>query len=185
MANNFEQMKKIGKEGEAVVETLLRNDDRVWGFEDVSEKDEWQGKDVDFLVLYESDDGMLNDKTIEVKTDERAGSTGNFFVEAKIVYKHIKSLPEYVKKQIRKDNKGAFFRKGWAAGSAAEYFIEYVPKHEKLYIILAEDLRRYIVENNPEKRTKRDSANKTVHGWLIPIMDLCNNYPVMIYDLEQ
>ena len=72
--NLFQQQLKEGKAGEDLVYNWLTN--RGYHVYDVSDKDEWQTKDVDFLAF--SADDILK---IEVKKDNNANWSGNVICE--------------------------------------------------------------------------------------------------------
>lgn len=167
----------VGKVGEEKVIELLKKISSVVRIDDVSDISAYQLEDVDLLV-YCDVDGKQKLRKIEIKTDERAGETGNFFVEKSIHY--LKDIHDeegnliYEKGQIRQ---------GWLYASKADWFFWYVPGNKKIYACSAKQLRRYVQKYCFRTVTCNDGY-KVIQGYIVPIEKLCEKCKVWQWDVE-
>lgn len=177
--NKYDNAEKnqIGKVGEEKVIKLLEKISSVVRIDDVSGISAYQLEDVDLLVYCERDDKQEIRK-IEIKTDERAVETGNFFVEKSIHY--LKDIHDengnliYEKGQIRQ---------GWLYTSKTDWFFWYVPGNKKIYACSAKQLRRYVQKYCFRTVTCNDGY-KVIQGYIVPIEKICEKCKVWKWDVE-
>lgn len=148
--HNFNDSIQVGKDGEKTVRRYLEGRPNVRQYEDVSNDEEYQGKDIDGLLH------MLGGhvRKIEIKTDTY--TTGNIFYETK-------SCVEF-------DTLGCMEK------TEAEYLYYYLPNFSVMYIIKMEKYRkwfrlhRHMFAFKTFKNVKK-SGNGTYHsaGYCIPM----------------
>jgi rhodanese-related sulfurtransferase len=108
---------------------------------DVRDKEEYQKKDIDFIV---------NGKTFELKTDRKCASTGNMFLESRVFYNYTFEDKD-----------------GWFEYSEAEYLLYLDWYADVCYMYRMDDLRK-VKDNYPQKCCNKDSY-KSVYGYCIPL----------------
>lgn len=155
--NKFQKDLADGKTGEDKVKQLL--EEKGWAVEDVSDKKEYQEKDIDFII---SKDGRTH--TIEVKYDGLIAATGNFFLE-------LRSSIEYG-------------TPGWFNICQADY-IFYVDKHNNVVHIFSMKEMKEFVEKVWCRlvHTNADHANKTTEGRLASKDKFEQEYGLTSYEL--
>ena len=177
--NKYDNAEKnqIGKVGEEKVIKMLEKISSVVRIDDVSGISAYQLEDVDLLV-YCDVDGKQKLRKIEIKTDEMAARTGNFFVEKSIHY--LKDIHDedgnliYEKGQIRQ---------GWLYTSKADWFFWYVPENKKIYACSAKQLRGY-VQKYCFRTVPCNDGYKVIQGYIVDIEKLCKKCKVWKWDVE-
>jgi hypothetical protein len=119
MSTNYKDAKQntIGEVGENKVLEYLSTDKRVVKITDVRYVDEYQKKDIDFIVKKQINKWDCKKYTVEVKTDVAAGTYGNFFFEKQVNYL----------KDTEKIKAGTIIQ-GWLYYSECDFFFIFVPK---------------------------------------------------------
>lgn len=152
--NKWNKDLKAGKAGEQKVANTLIN--RGWQLEDVSDNKAYQKKDIDFIIYKNEDDEHI---TIEVKSDTRIHSTGNFFIETI---------------QNAEQNKV-----GWFYYCKADYLFYLDTVKQVIYSFKLEDLKEYIAYNTDLRQAALRDTYKTVYGILV------NQYSFFFWLKEQ
>lgn len=141
--NDFERDLSRGKIGEDIVKGFFSS----FGREviDVSDIEEYQKQDIDFLV---------GDISVEVKADDIIHQTKNLFLEYKSVYtkdtKHTKKGDE---------------TPGWILTTGADWLAYYDTYYDTLYLYKVSDIKDYLHNNKNELVIKHcDDGYKTVYG---------------------
>lgn len=138
MANLFQQQKKKGDIGEALVKNFLQAH-RI-DFKDVSNDKEYFSKDIDLFV---------GNTPIDVKYDTLFTHTGNLFIEYELAY----------------DNGS---KPGWFRFTEAEFIFYVDAASEKCLIFSMGDMRDYIEENKHcVKRVTCRDGFKDVRGYAV------------------
>ena len=172
--SNFKKDVRRGKLGESAAEIIFSWGDwkNVKRYDDVSALQKYQEQEIDF-ICYVEENGKKLITPVEVKTDYRAASTGNLFIEHAVKYyggdwDGIKKL-------------------SWLHTTKSEYMFFYVPEqfseNGTMYIITTRELRNYIEQNKHNLRyvtTEEDSKDgyKATSGYLVPIKKLCSKCDV-------
>lgn len=177
--NKYDNAQKnlVGKVGEEKVIELLGKIPSVVRIDDVSGISAYQLEDVDLLV-YCDVDGKQKLRKIEIKTDEMAARTGNFFVEKQIRY--TKDIYDedgnllYEKGQIRQ---------GWLFATKADWIFWYVPVENKIYACSTKQLKGY-VQKYCFRIVPCNDGYKVIHGYLVNIEKLCEKCKVWQWDVE-
>jgi len=170
-----------GKKGEEKVLAYFQSNENIIDIQDVRNVDEYQNKDIDFIVKTQVD-GKIETQNVEVKTDLAAGTWGNLFVEKSNYYLKDCTYIDDDGQEVVFAKKGET-TKGWMLYSECDYFFFYVPKHNKIYTVNREVLRKYIVTNQPPIRQCKD-YHKITDGWCVKITDLLakNSNSVVVLD---
>lgn len=131
---NFHIQNQIGKRGEAFLDHFF---ERRYEIQFASEAE--QKREIDRWFTNRKNNHRFS---VEYKTDDKAGKTGNAFIE-------LESNHE----------RGT---RGWAHMSEAEYLIYYIPTPETIYIVRFTELRKHLPkwEATYVRRTVPNQTNR-------------------------
>lgn len=150
MRHNFKDNCKQGADdAEAVVKYLSNN----WEVYPASHKDEYRG--IDYWIQHKRCDKYF--LSIEVKSDRKASSTGNAFIETI--------------QDVEDD------RLGWAYYCEADFIFYYLPLRGSVIIVSPDKLRKHLVEDWTGYKTVNVDTSYygtefTTQGKLIPLHEL-------------
>lgn len=150
----FRTQLKKGVNHEAYLDGLFSEHFEIFHASDAQQR---QGIDREF---YRVEDGVTKRYTVEYKADERAGQTGNAFIET------ISVKPP--SNQAWRPTKP-----GWAYTSTADILIYYNPGDRLIYIIQFAKLRRMLPSwENQFREVAVPNKDYTTHGLLVPLAEL-------------
>lgn len=141
---NFQRQLAEGERGEKFLDNFFAP---VFDIRAASREQQRQGIDRIF-----TERKSRRSLTVEYKTDARAGTTGNAFVETESV--------------------SAGHKPGWALSSRADYLVYYIPEPATVYIIRMATLRRRLPHwkgRYPERRVSNIGYETT--GVLVPLAE--------------
>lgn len=149
MVHDFKKSIIVGQEGEEIIKNYLRNNPKVKGFDDVSNVERYQNRDIDLIVDFMDGTAVV----VEVKTDTY--TSGNIFYET-----------------MSNMECGVV---GCMVKSKADYLFYYFTETRELYIMDFEKYRawfrankyrfsRKLLKNIDKKRT----GTYTSEGYTIP-----------------
>jgi len=121
MVHDFKKSIIVGQEGEEIIKNYLRNNPKVESFEDVSNIERYQNRDIDLIVQFKNNTAVA----VEVKTDTY--TSGNIFYETMSNMEH-----------------GVV---GCMVKSKADYLFYYFTKTRELYILDFEKYRTWFRAN--------------------------------------
>lgn len=163
MNSNFNATMALGAKSETVVANYLTS--KGWQVTDRTKEKEYQDKDIDFTAI-KADDF----RSIEVKMDNRVGTTGNLLLET-----------------ITNLKNGNL---GWFNKTKAQYIFIHNTGDNQLIIAATDDLRAYLkLEGNLSRYREWELFEgygyKTACGYTIPLNHFTTIYTVGIVDLGE
>lgn len=152
-------LKLVGKQAENIVLKWLRSNPTVLGVTDLSDIEQVQHTDCDFLVRFRKGGHTL----AEVKSDRHMRWDGNLVFELARIY-HV-ARPENA------------VQLGWSASTVARWLIIYSPTEKAIYIFPVERVRQVMQRYTQQKR------NQTKPVW-IPT-DLTKSTLILLIPLSE
>jgi hypothetical protein len=145
----------VGQEGEQIAASFFAW--TGWGTpEDVRADPFWQRQEVDYRLHLKAGDVT----TVEVKSDQHIGRSGNVLFELLRIHHTSEATPAYL---------------GWSVFSAARWLLVWCPPTGRLYLIAMRELRRgfqaYTLATRPNARlsvVSTDTARTTINV-LVPL----------------
>jgi hypothetical protein len=157
-------LKTVGKQAESIVLKWLKANPTVLGVTDLSDIEQVQRTDADFLIKFREGGHAL----AEVKYDRHIHWEGNLVFELARIYH-----------EARPENA---FRSGWSASTVAQWLIVYSPQESALYIFPIDRLRSAVQRYTQKKRKQTtmlwiptDQTKSTII-LLIPLSELRHIY---------